>query len=333
MTARIIDIHNHGYPKKFFDAVRRGEGERHGLRIAATAQGEALMKPDGGSHPLQPKRAEYEKNLAQLGSVGIEAFVLSMPPYVNFVGCDEATSIWSCRQINDGLAELEQNYTGRIWGMGMVPLPFGRAAADELERAGRELKLRAVQIITNYGGRDLDDPEFLPFFERAEELQTLILIHPDLRVGFNNLNKYYLQNLIGLPVETTTAAACLIFGGVMERFPRLRILLAHGGGVSPYLSGRWRHGHSHRAEPKVKFTGSVEEMFSRFYFDTMVYEPNVLKFLTETVGADRVLLGTDYSGDMSAWRDVPAIDRCEFLTESQRQKILGENAARLLGLE
>ena len=256
-----------------------------------------------------------------------------MPPYVNFVGCDEATQVWACRQINDGLAEIEQYYAGRIWGMGMVPLPFGRAAADELERAARELKLRAVQIITNYAGRDLDDPEFLPFFERAEQLQTLILIHPDLRAGFSSLNRYYLQNLIGLPVETTTAAACLIFGGVMHRFPHLKILLAHGGGVSPYLSGRWRHGHGHRPEPKVNFDGSVEEIFRRFYFDTMVYEPKVLKFLTETAGADRVLLGTDYSGDMSAWREVPEIGRFDFLTASQKQQILGANALRLLGLE
>ncbi len=333
MAAKTIDIHNHGYSKRFFDAVRRGEGERYGLRIAATAKGEALFKPDGGSHPLQPKRAEYEQNLAQLGTAGIDAMVLSMPPYVNFVGCDEQTNVWACREINNGLAEVQQDYAGRIWGMGMVPLPYGRAAAAELERAARELKLRAVQIITNYAGRDLDDPEFLPFFERAAELETLVLIHPDLRAGFSTLNKYYLQNLIGLPVETSTAAACLIFGGIMERFPSLRILLAHGGGISPYLTGRWRHGHAHRAEPKTKFTGSVEQMFRRFYFDTMVYDPKVLKFLTESVGVDRVLLGTDYSGDMSAWRDVPEIARFDFLTESQRRQIFSGNAARLLGLE
>jgi len=332
MTAKIIDIHNHGYSKRFFDSVRRGDGERYGLRIAATAKGEALVKPDGGSHPLQPKRAEYEKNLAQLGAAGIDGVVLSMPPYVNFVGCDEATNVWACRQINDGLAEIEQNHSGSIWGMAMVPLPFGRAAAEELQRTARELKLKSVQIITNYAGRDLDDPEFLPFFEKAEETQMLILIHPDLRAGFGALNRYYLQNLIGLPMETTTAAACLIFSGIMHRFPKLKILLAHGGGVAPYLSGRWRHGHVSRPEPKVKFTGNVEEMFHRFYFDTMIYEPKVLKFLSETVGADRVLMGTDYSGDMSAWREVPEISKMEFLTASQKQQILGGNAERLLGL-
>ena len=189
-----------------------------------------------------------------------------------------------------------------------------------------------MQVITNYSGRDLDDPEFLPFFEKAEETQTLILIHPDLRAGFSDLNRYYLQNLIGLPVETTTAAACLIFSGIMERFPNLRILLAHGGGVSPYLSGRWRHGHGSRPEPKVKFTGNVEEMFQRFYFDTMIYKPKVPKVLTEAVVADRVFMGTDYSGDMSAWREVPEIAKVEFLTESQKQQILGGNATRLLGL-
>ncbi len=332
MSAEVIDIHNHGYSKRFFDAVRRGDGDRYGLRIGVSAKGEALLKPDGGSHPLQPKRAEYDKNLAQLGTAGIEGFVLSMPPYVNFVGCDEKTNVWACRQINNGLAEIEQNYPGRIWGMGMVPLPFGRAAAEELERAARELNLKSVQIITNYAGRDLDDPEFLPFFEKAEQTQTMILIHPDLRAGFNTLNRYYLQNLIGLPVETTTATACLIFGGIMKRFPKLRILLAHGGGVSPYLSGRWRHGHGNRPEPKVKFTGSVEEMFHRFYFDTMIYEPKVLQFLTEAVGAERILMGTDYSGDMSAWRAVPDLGKVDFLNDNQKQQILGGNAVRLLGL-
>ena len=334
MQGRTIDIHNHGYSKKFFDAVRKGEGERYGLRLGDTPKGQALLKPDGGSHPLQPKRADYSGNLAQLGTAGIDAFVLSMPPYVNFVGCDEPTNVWACRQINDGLADIEQEYAGRIYAMGMVPLPFGRAAADELERAARELKIRAVQIITNYAGRDLDDPEFLPFFERAEKLQTLILIHPDLRAGLgSSFTKYYLQNLVGLPVETTIAAGSLIFGGVMERFPGLKILLAHGGGVSPYLVGRWRHGHGHRPEPKEKFTGSTDEMLRRFYFDTMIYQPEVLQFLTELVGAERILMGTDYSGDMSAWREVSDINRMVFLSASQKEQILGGNTLRVLGIE
>jgi aminocarboxymuconate-semialdehyde decarboxylase len=332
MAARTIDIHNHGYSRKFFDAVRRGEGERYGFSIASGEKGEVLRKPDGSSYLLQPKRADYPSQLAQLGTAGIEAIALSMPPYVNFVGCDEISNVWGCRQVNDGLAEIQGDYAGRIYGMGMVPLPYGRAAAAELDRAVRELGLRAVQIISNYNGRDLDDPEFLPFFERAEDLQVLVLVHPDLRTGFSALTKYYLQNLIGNPVETTTAVGSLLFGGVLERFPRLKIVFAHGGGVVPYLLGRWQHGHSHRPEPRAKFAGSVEEIFQRLYFDSIVYNPGVLDFLVKSVGADHVLLGTDYSGDMSCWREVPAIRSMDSLAAGDKEKILGGNAARLLGL-
>jgi aminocarboxymuconate-semialdehyde decarboxylase len=201
-----------------------------------------------------------------------------------------------------------------------------------LARARRELNLRAVQILSNSEGRNLDDPELLPFFERAEELQMTLFIHPDVRVRRERMDDYYLQNLMGNPVETALAAASLIFGGVLERFPKLKIVLAHGGGVAPSLIGRWRHGHGHRPEPRERFTGSVDEMFSRLYFDTVVYDAHVLRFLVDTFGADHVLLGTDHSGDMSAWKDVPQIAALDFLSATEKQKILGGNAVRLLGL-
>jgi len=119
---------------------------------------------------------------------------------------------------------------------------------------------------------------------------------------------------------------------VLEHFPKLKIVLAHGGGVAPSLVGRWRHGHGHREEPRAKFTGSVDEMFARLYFDTVVYDAHVLRFLVDTFGANHVLLGTDHSGDMSSWRDTPKIRELDFLNETQKEQILGGNAARLLGL-
>ncbi len=333
MTARTIDIHNHGYSKKFIDCCRRGEGERYGIRLASDSKGEALLRPDGVSFRLQPKRTDYPAQLSQLATVGIDAIVLSTLPYVDFGACEEKTVVWACQRINDGFAEIQQQYHGRIYGMGMVPLPYGRAAATELTRAGAELGLRAVQILSSIEGRNLDDPEFLPFFERAEELQITVLIHPDVRVRRERMDDYYLQNLIGNPLETAVATASLIFGGILERFPKLKIVLAHGGGVAPSLIGRWRYGHAHRDEPKAKFTGSVDEMFSKLYFDTVIYDAHVLRFLVDTFGADHVLLGTDHSGDMSAWRDTPKIRALDFLTETQKEQILGANAARLLGLE
>jgi len=333
MAAQTIDIHNHGYSKKFIEACRRGDGERYGIRLIADAKGEALLRPDGVLFRLQAKRTDYRAQLSELATVGIETIVLSTLPYINFGACAEKTVVWACQQINNGFAEVEQEFSGRIYGMAMAPLPYLRASVEELTRANKELGLRSVQILSNIEGRNLDDPEFLPFFERAEDLQITILIHPDVRVRRERMDDYYMQNLIGNPLETAVATASLIFGGVLERFPKLKIVLAHGGGVAPSLIGRWRHGHAHRDEPKAKFTGSVDEMFGKLYFDTVIYDAHVLRFLVDTFGADHVLLGTDHSGDMSSWEDVPEIGKLDFLSAEEKRKILGGNAARLLGLE
>jgi aminocarboxymuconate-semialdehyde decarboxylase len=334
MVARTIDIHNHGYSKPFIDCLRRGDGERYGIRLAKDAKGEALLRPDGAIFPLQPQRTDYPGQLKELATAGIDGFALSVIPYMNFCTCDEKTAEWACQRVNDGLAEVQQEYSGRIYGMGMVPLPYGRAAAAELTRAKEELGLRAVQILSSIEGRDLDDPEFLPFFQRAEELQTPILIHPNVRSGLSDrLNRYYLFNFIGNPMETSLAMASLIFSGVLQRFPNLKLIFAHGGGAGPALVGRWRHGHANRPEPRVDFIGSTDEMISRFYIDTVVYDPKVLRFLVDLLGADHVLMGTDYSGDMSCWREVPQIRELDFLTTTQKDQILGGNAARLMGLD
>jgi aminocarboxymuconate-semialdehyde decarboxylase len=333
MTVQTIDIHNHGYSKKFIETCRRGDGERYGIRFVNGAKGDMLLRPDGVNFRLQAKRTDYPAQLSELATVGIDAIALSTLPYINFGACEEKIVVWACRQINDGFAEVQQQYSRRIYGMAMVPLPYVSAAVEELTRAKQELGLRAVQILSNIEGRNLDDPVFLPFFERAEALQMTILIHPDVRVRRERMDDYYLQNLIGNPLETAVATASLIFGAVLERFPELKIVLAHGGGVAPSLIGRWRHGHAHRDEPKVKFTGSVDEMFGKLYFDTVIYDAHVLRFLVDTFGADHVLLGTDHSGDMSSWKEVPEISKLDFLSAEEKQKILGGNAARLLGLE
>jgi aminocarboxymuconate-semialdehyde decarboxylase len=332
MANQTIDIHNHGYAKKFIDGCRRGEGERYGIRLVPDAKGDVLLRPDGVFFRLQSKRTDYPAQLSELATVGIDVIALSTLPYVNFGACEEKTLVWACQRVNDGFAEIQQEYSGRIYGMGMVPLPYGRAAATELTRATQELGLRSVQILSSIEGRNLDDPEFLPFFQRAEELQVTLLIHPDVRVRRERMDDYYMQNLIGNPLETAVATASLIFGGVLERFPALKIVLAHGGGVAPSLIGRWRHGHAHRPEPREKFSGSTDEMFSRLYFDTVVYDTHVLRFLVDTFGADHVLLGTDHSGETSSWKEVPEIGALDFLSETQKAQILGGNAARLLGL-
>ena len=148
MAAQTIDIHNHGYSKKFIEACRRGDGERYGIRLIADAKGEALLRPDGVLFRLQAKRTDYRAQLSELATVGIDTIVLSTLPYVNFGACAEKTVVWACQQINNGFAEVEQEYPGRIYGMAMVPLPYLRASVEELTRANKELGLRAVQIFS-----------------------------------------------------------------------------------------------------------------------------------------------------------------------------------------
>ena len=248
MTTPTIDIHNHGYAKKFIDACRRGEGERYGIRLANDSKGDVLLRPDGVSFRLQSKRTDYPAQLSELATVGIDVIALSTLPYINFGACEEKTVVWACQRINDGFAEIQQEYSGRIYGIGMAPLPYGRAAAAELTRANRELGLRAVQILSSIEGRNLDDPEFLPFFERAEELAG----NPAHSSRRARQERTHGRLLHAEPDRQSLGNRCgrlraLFLAASWNVFPNLKIILAHGGGVAPSLIGRWRHGHAHRA--------------------------------------------------------------------------------------
>src|SRR5437763_8960580 len=169
-----------------------------------------------------------------------------------------------------------------------------KLAADELRHAMGKLGLRGVHIGSNVAGKNLDDPELEPVWATAAELGAFILLHPINVAGADRLSSYYLTNLIGNPLDTTIAAACLVFSGVMERHPQLKICLAHGGGFVPYQAGRLVHGWQVRTEPKRKLTKPPTDSLKRFYFDTIVHSKEALEFLVDTAGADQVLLGSDY---------------------------------------
>ena len=172
------------------------------------------------------------------------------------------------------------------------------SAVTELARAVNELGMRGVEIATNINGVELDAPELDPFWEQAERLKIPILIHPHYVAGADRKREYHLLNLIGNPTETALAGARLLFGGVLERYPDLRIILSHGGGALPHLIGRLRHGHAARPEAKLRASAPIEHL-RRLYYDTIVFDAGVLRHIVETVGASQVVLGTDYPFDMS----------------------------------
>jgi aminocarboxymuconate-semialdehyde decarboxylase len=233
------------------------------------------------------------------------------------------------RRINEALAELARAHPTRFAPLGAVPLQDVAAALAELEHC-MALGLAGVEIETQVNGRNLDDAELRPFFARAAELGAVVFLHPFAVLGGERMRSFYLSNLIGNPTETAVAVASLIFGGVLDSCPDLRIVCAHGGGSTPALCGRWDHGARVRPElAHLKLLPS--EALRRLYFDSLTHSPGGLELLVRSVGADRVVLGSDYPWDMGDLAAVRRIEDAAFLSGKERSQILGENALRLLG--
>jgi aminocarboxymuconate-semialdehyde decarboxylase len=213
----------------------------------------------------------------------------------------------------------------------MIPLQDVALAINELERLIKS-GLKGVEIGTHVNGVYPGDARFRPFWEACESLDAFVFIHPVEGGGRAELRDYYMWNVIGNPMETTVAAGHLILSGVMDAYPRLKILLAHGGGALPYLHGRLDRGFKQRPEINKVISRPPTDYLKQFYFDTITHDTNILKSLVDLVGADRVLLGSDYPFDMG--HEIPVdLVRAANLGPENEKKILEENAVQLLGWE
>ena len=191
------------------------------------------------------------------------------------------------------------------------------------------LGLRGAMFASNVLGKNLDDPEFEPLWAAGQELDALLFIHPNNVAGADRLKNYYLVNLIGNPLDTTIAAACLVFGGVFDRYPKLKIALSHGGGFTPYQAPRWTHGWDVRPEPKKNISKRPTQIIERFIYDTFLHSKETLEFLIKCAGAERVVLGSDYPYDMGMM-DCVAHVRSLGISERDKQMILHDRAVELL---
>lgn len=334
----IIDPHAHILPVSFIEDVRAGKFGPD-LFIEQGKKWELLMtrnyvfgRERMHRNPLPSEVYDIELRLKDMEATGVDRQILSVVPPCMYYGLDAGLSKEIAASFNDSLAGLARTYPERFSCMATAPLQDPPAAAKELDRAAT-LGHIGVQIGSNVVGRNLDDPALDPFWEKAVSLNFPVLIHPIDVLGLDDrLKDYYLQNLIGNPLDTTIAVASLIFGGVLDRFPTLTFLLSHMGGYTPWIRGRWQHGYHERDEPKSKGAQPSDAYLGKFYYDTIIHNADCLEFAAKTLGADRLFFGTDYPFDMGyagGAKETPGLSR---LPAADQEKILSGNMRALYRL-
>jgi aminocarboxymuconate-semialdehyde decarboxylase len=280
---------------------------------------------------ILPLLTELDARLAQMDAAGVDVQLVSPSPQHYHDWADAETSARLTRVVNEGIAELCARRPDRLVGLGVAPLHHPALAVEELTRAVTGLGLHGVEISTSAGGRELSHPDFEPFWARAEELEALVFIHPWGCTLGHRLDEHYLANVVGQPVETTLALSHLIFSGLLDRHPDLRILSSHGGGYLPYYTGRADHAWDVRPDARTP-QRRPSEYLKRLYFDSLVFDPQILAALIARVGAEQVMLGTDYPFDMGIQDPLARLDAVPGLSAEDAALIRGANAVSLLGL-
>jgi aminocarboxymuconate-semialdehyde decarboxylase len=324
-----IDVHSHVKIQRAADLVQPHlQAAAMPLMAFADATTKALNEKQEADIAA---RAGLDQRLADLDAMGVDAQIVKPPPPQCYYGVPIEIAVEASRIVNDGIAEFVGQRPDRLEGFGTVPMPDGQEAAKELERCVRQLGFKGVQILTNINGRELSDPAFAPFWEKAEELGVLVVIHPQGFTEASRLSRFYFNNVIGNPLETTIALHYLIFDGVLERHPRLKILAVHGGGYLASYAGRIDHAWGARSDSHGHLPHPPTTYLKRLYFDTIVFTPHQLQELVRLYGADRILMGTDYPFDMGDYDPVGHVANAGFDADSVAA-ICGGNTKRLLGL-
>ena len=282
-----------------------------------------------------PKLTGVTERLVDMDRMGVDVQAVCPAPYHFFYFTEPDYGAQLARQVNEGIAKLVAQTPGRFVGLGTVPLQDSQLAVRELDYCVKKLGMRGVEICTNVNGKNLTDPSLKldKFFARAEELGILIFMHPLGYTQADRLTHHYFNNVIGNPLDSTVAVSHLIFDGVMARYPKLKVLVAHGGGFVAHYWARMDHAWRARPDCRTVIKRPPSSYLEKFYFDTITFDPEMLKRLIDRYGADHVVLGTDYPYDMGDDDPLGLVAQVKRLPRASRNLIVGGNAARLLKLK
>ncbi|HVV61042.1 MAG TPA: amidohydrolase family protein [Pseudolabrys sp.] len=329
-SQRTIDTHTHILTEETM-ALLRKESPKAAVNIAPLDKEAVTLDVAGVAYkPFPHGGYDVERRLKDMDATGVDVHVLSATPQTYLYGLEPALGVVTSAIQNDQMAKLVKQKPDRFMAIGTLPMQAPDAAAKELRRAMTKLGMKGAMFASNIMGKNLDDPGFEPLWATAEELGAFMFIHPNNVAGADRLKSYYLTNLIGNPLDTTIAAACLIFGGVMDRHPKLKIMLAHGGGFTPYQAARWEHGWKVRPEPKKNVPEQPKNIAKRFMYDTILHSDRTLEAMIGLVGVERVMLGSDYPYDMAMLDCVHHV-RALSISDADKNAILGGSAQKLLG--
>ncbi|WP_428485358.1 amidohydrolase family protein [Rhodopila sp.] len=326
-----IDIHSHVLVPAAADLVR--EHIKPDARASVYTE-ETRILTRRQDEDRTPNLIDLGLRMRDFDAMGLDAQVISPAPPQCYYGVPPEVGIQAARLVNEGVAAIAAKMPDRIpAALGSVALQAGgAAAASELEYCMQSLGLKGVEVLAHVGDLELSDPDFEPFWAKAEALGAVVFIHPSGFTEPRRFGRFYFSNVIGNPLDTTMALHHLIFDGVLERYPDLKIIASHGGGFLPAYSGRIDHAWGARSDSHGDLPKPPSYYLKKVYLDTIVFTPHQLEALVKLFGVEKILLGTDYPYDMGEYDPLGHINSTTSLTSADRAAIAGGNAKTLFGL-
>lgn len=325
-----IDIHTHIMPEKMPNWVQKfGYGEF--IHLEHRNCKACMMKGDRLFREVEDNCFRETVRIRDMDNTGVTMQVLSTIPVLFNYWAKPQDGYETSRFFNDHIAEVAQQRPNRFIGIGTVPLQDINLAIQEMERCVSELKMPGLEIGSNINGKNLSDKIFLPFFEAAEQLGCALFVHPWEMMGEADMQPYWLPWLVGMPAETSRAICSMIFGGVFEKYPQLRVAFAHGGGSFPFTIGRIEHGFEVRPDlVAIDNKMPPRQYLGKFWVDSLVHDPLALEYLIKVMGDNRICLGSDYPFPLGEHHPGKLISAAK-LDATVTEQLLHTNAMAWLG--
>jgi aminocarboxymuconate-semialdehyde decarboxylase len=322
-----FDLHTHFYTEQFFQTVRDLPSE---FSFGTSPSGQSIITYRGARFfGVTPAMTDVSRRIEDMDRAGIDVEVVSLStPNVFFTDAEHQPAV--ARMVNDSYAELISQHPRRFKGFASIPMDAPDQALKELHRAIDSLKLNGVILLSNIGGRPLTSPEYRPFFEEANRMKLCIFLHPMIPASSESFREYVLGPIIGFPFDTSLAVARMCYDGMFEQLPDIRWIIGHLGGAIPYLMERMDNGFRDFAECRVKIDKLPSVYLKRLYYDTVSFSPYTLKMVRDMVGADHMVMGSDYPHLLgSIERAVPSIEGLP-IEEQEKERIYSTTALSIL---